>query len=89
MVVVFAVYARKTLKQKCKKENKKKCEMQESVRRGVRVEKEERKKREGLQDAHVLLLFLFLLLLVGKVLVVLSEIMSWQGQLQVFTGGDN
>ena len=78
--LLFAVYARKTVKQKCKRKIKiKRREMQEVVRRrGVRGGKEG-KKEKGKMEGCTRITFV----------LVLSEIMSWQGQLQVFTGGNN
>ena len=77
VVTVLAVYARKTVKQNAKEEKKdvKNSEMQERVRKGE-------KKVEGRMHTYYDYYFRFSVL-------VLSEIISWQGQLQVFTGGNH
>ena len=83
-VYVLLYMREKRLKQNCKrkkiikKEKDVLSEMQEKCKKGKGKRKMERTK-----DAHVLLLLLFEL--------VLSEIMSWQGSLQVFIhkGGES
>ena len=71
----FAVYARKTVKQNAKGNKKSRCRKCKKGRTGG---EKERGKREGLKGCTRIIIITLVL--------VLSEIMSWQGLLQVFTG---
>ena len=75
----FAVYARNTVKQNAK--GNKEIKMQEVVYKGRTGRGEREEKREGLKGCTRIIIITLLLLV-----LVLSEIMSWQGLLQVFTG---